>query len=146
VIKNITLEEWEAEQMKDPEFRSALEDLEPAYQVARLRMEKGLTQAQLAELVGTKQSSIARLESGASQPRLSFLRRVIKALNGQMNIEIVSESEVVTKEVKARDVKAPIQYVWINTAKFSEQDKGKSYAGILTNTISNNIFQEDLSQ
>jgi predicted transcriptional regulator len=94
VNENIRLEDWKAEQMQDPEFRAALEELEPAYQVARLRMEKGLTQAQLAELVGTKQSSIARLESGASQPRLSFLRRVIKAMNGRINIEIHSENEV----------------------------------------------------
>ena len=79
---NIRFEDWEADQMKDPEFRAAVEELEPAYQVARLRIMRGLTQEQVAELVGTKQSSIARLENGNTEPRLSFLRRVVEALGG----------------------------------------------------------------
>ena len=90
---NIRFEDWEADQMKDPEFRAAVEELEPAYQVARLRIMRGLTQEQLAELVGTKQSSIARLESGNTQPRLSFLRRVVEALGGRLDVRIISEEE-----------------------------------------------------
>ncbi len=42
------LEEWEAEQMQDPEFVAALAALEPAYQAARRRILRGLTQEQLA--------------------------------------------------------------------------------------------------
>ena len=38
--KMINFEDWEAEQMRDPEFRAAAEELEPAYQVARLRIIK----------------------------------------------------------------------------------------------------------
>ena len=41
---------------------------------------RALTQKELADLVGTKQPSIARLESGSDLPRLSFLRRVVEAL------------------------------------------------------------------
>ncbi len=74
------LEEWETERMQDPEFAAALAAREPAYQVARLRILRGLTQAQLADLVGTKQSSIARLESGVAPPNLSFLSKVAAAL------------------------------------------------------------------
>ena len=33
---NIRFEDWEAEQMRDPEFRAAAEELEPVHQVARL--------------------------------------------------------------------------------------------------------------
>ena len=87
---NIRFEDWEAEQMQNPEFRAAVEELEPAYQVARLRIKRGLTQQQLADLVNTHQSSIARLESGKTEPRLSFLHRVVKALGGQLEIRIVS--------------------------------------------------------
>jgi hypothetical protein len=47
---------------KDPEFVQAGKELEPGYQIARLRIQRGLTQSQLAELVGTNQPSIARLE------------------------------------------------------------------------------------
>ncbi len=90
---NIRFKDWEAEQMQDPEFRAAVEELEPAYQVARLRIKRGLTQKQLAKLVGTKQSSIARLESGRIEPRLSFLRRVVKALRGRLEVRITPQEK-----------------------------------------------------
>lgn len=85
---NIRFEDWEAEQMRDPEFRAAAEELEPAYQVARLRIIRGLTQEELAEKVGTKQSCIARLENGKRPPSLSFLRRVVEALDGDLEVHI----------------------------------------------------------
>lgn len=91
---SIRFEEWEAEQMTDPQFLEAAEELEPAYQVARLRTLRGLTQEQPAELVGTRQPSIARLESGNIEPRLSFLRRVVKALDGDMEIVITPKEQV----------------------------------------------------
>ena len=43
-----TLEEWEAEQMKDPEFRAACEALEPEYQLARLRIQLKLANKRAA--------------------------------------------------------------------------------------------------
>jgi DNA-binding XRE family transcriptional regulator len=86
--KTIPFEQAKAEMMQDSEFRKAYEALEPAYQVASLRVMRGLTQKQLADLVGTTQSSIARLESGKELPRLSFLRRVVEALGGQVTITI----------------------------------------------------------
>ena len=86
--KTIPLEQVKAELMQDPEFREAYDELEPAYQVARLRIMRGLTQQQLADLVGTSQSSIARLESGKELPRLSFLQRVVRALDGSLTITI----------------------------------------------------------
>ena len=95
---NIRFEDWLAEQMQDPELRQAMEELEPAYQVTRLRIARGLTQEQLAELVGTKQSSIARLESGKSEPRLSFLRRVVEALGGKLEVKITSQEETLEVE------------------------------------------------
>jgi transcriptional regulator with XRE-family HTH domain len=89
----ISLEEWEAEQMADPAFVAALAELEPAYQVARLRILRGLTQEQLAELVGTKQPGIARLESGVSTPTLSFLRKVAAALGARLEVRLVPLQE-----------------------------------------------------
>lgn len=93
VNANVRFEDWEAKQMEDREFRAAAEELEPAYQVARLRIMRGLSQEQLAELVGTKQPSIARLESGKVEPRLSFLRRVVEALGGRLEVRIAPLEE-----------------------------------------------------
>jgi len=87
-MSNIRFEEWEAEQLQDPAFREIAESMKPGHQVARLRIQKGLTQAELAELVGSHQSSIARLESGRVAPRLSFLQKVVEALGGELEIKI----------------------------------------------------------
>ena len=93
-MKNIQFEDWETEQFQDPEFREIAEGLEPGYQVARLRIRLGLTQAELAERVGTHQSSIARLESGNVVPRISFLRKVVAALGGKVEIKISSREDI----------------------------------------------------
>jgi predicted transcriptional regulator len=81
-------EEVKARLLQDPEFRKAYADLEPAYQIARLRIMRGLTQEELAEMVGTKQPSIARLESGKDTPTLGLLRRVAAALDARLTVTI----------------------------------------------------------
>jgi len=96
--KNKSFQEWEAELIQDPEFVEEAEKIKYAYQIIRLRLKRGLTQAQLAKIVGTKQSSIARLESGKIQPRLSFLRRVVKALDGDLELEIRGKEELQDKD------------------------------------------------
>jgi transcriptional regulator with XRE-family HTH domain len=79
--------------MRDPAFVAALAERQPAYQVARLRILRGLTQEQLAELVGTKQSSIARLEQGKAPPSLSFLRKVANALDARVEVRLTPIDE-----------------------------------------------------
>ncbi|MGI6250883.1 MAG: helix-turn-helix domain-containing protein [Anaerolineaceae bacterium] len=53
-------------------------------------MRKGLTQTELAKLAGTHQPAIARLEDGEDLPSLSFLRRVVEAMEGRLEV-IISE-------------------------------------------------------
>jgi transcriptional regulator with XRE-family HTH domain len=50
-------------------------------QLASLRRERGLTQAQLAERVGIHQSQLHRYEAGIAQPTLDVLRRIAVALS-----------------------------------------------------------------
>lgn len=88
-ISKTGFKDWQAEQLKDPEFVAAALELEPGYQIARLRMMRGLTQAQLAELVGTHQPSIARLENGENIPSMSFLQRVAAALNAKVEVRLM---------------------------------------------------------
>jgi transcriptional regulator with XRE-family HTH domain len=108
-VRNTTFEEWEAEQLQDPKFRAAVERLEPAYQIARLRISQGLTQKELARLVGTWQPSIARLESGKTEPSLSFLRRVVEALGGRLEVRIVAGEEAAMAEMPA--IPTPVESV-----------------------------------
>jgi len=86
-------EDWETEKNKDPEFITAAEKLEPGYQIARLRILRGLTQTQLAEMVGTRQPSIARLENGSSLPSISFLQKVAAALDAKIEVKLVLEGK-----------------------------------------------------
>jgi transcriptional regulator with XRE-family HTH domain len=103
---NVRFRDWLDERMRDPRFQAAMEELEPAYQVARLRMKRGLTQKELARLVGTRQSSISRLESGKSQPSVSFLRRIANALKARLVVEFVPQEESVRSELEVRNVTA----------------------------------------
>jgi transcriptional regulator with XRE-family HTH domain len=84
-------EDWEKEKLRNPDFLAAARQLEPGYQIARLRIERGLTQEQLAALVGTRQPSIARLENGNSLPSLSFLRRIAAALKATLEVRLIPE-------------------------------------------------------
>ncbi len=101
--KTVSLNEVLEGKLRDPEFRQAYEELEPAYQVARLRIMRGLTQAQLADLVGTKQPSIARLESGQEAPRLSFLKRVVEAMGGALTVKIEASPVASAREACAQE-------------------------------------------
>ncbi len=50
------------------------------------RIKKGYTQKQLADKIGKKQSSIARLEAGIHPPTISFLNEIAVALDTYMLI------------------------------------------------------------
>jgi transcriptional regulator with XRE-family HTH domain len=45
------------------------------------RIDKGLTQEELAKKIGTKQPSLARLEAARTSPSISFLNEIAKALD-----------------------------------------------------------------
>ena len=59
-----------------------------ADQVAERRIARGLSQKDLAELCGTTQSAIARLESGGRPPRIDTLLRIANALDCQLVVEL----------------------------------------------------------
>jgi transcriptional regulator with XRE-family HTH domain len=62
------------------------------------RILKGLTQTELADRIGTNQSSISRIESGASLPSLSFLMKVADALEATLSIPEFSSVTNLRKE------------------------------------------------
>jgi len=60
-----------------------------ADRVAERRAEMGLSQRELAELCGTTQSAIARLERGGRPPRIDTLLRIAEALECELVVELV---------------------------------------------------------
>jgi transcriptional regulator with XRE-family HTH domain len=59
-----------------------------AEQVTEQRKARGLSQKELAELTGTTQSAIARLESGGRPPRIDTLLRIAEALDCELIVEL----------------------------------------------------------
>ena len=80
---------------KDPEVLKELKNLELEYQIISqiitLRKEKKLTQKELAELIGDKQSNISRLESGNYNPTLAKLKKIADCLNQRLEIRFVDK-------------------------------------------------------
>jgi ribosome-binding protein aMBF1 (putative translation factor) len=56
--------------------------------VAERRKAWGVSQRELAELCGTTQSAIARVERGARPPRIDTLARIAAALDCELAIEL----------------------------------------------------------
>lgn len=66
---------------------------EIARQVTERRMAWDLSQKELADLCGTTQSAIARLEAGRRPPRIDTLERVGRALDCELKIELEPKTE-----------------------------------------------------
>ncbi|MDP3995481.1 MAG: helix-turn-helix transcriptional regulator [bacterium] len=85
---------FKTELLAKPGVNKAYKELGPEFAVIEAliegRLKRGMTQAQLARRIGTKQSAIARLESGTYNPTLSFLRKVTGALGAQLSISVRS--------------------------------------------------------
>ena len=63
-----------------------------AEQVSARRAEQGLSQRELAELVGTTQSAIARLERGGRPPRIDTLLNIADALDCDLVVDLVPKN------------------------------------------------------
>lgn len=78
--------------MKDPEIKAEYDRLGPEYEIIeaiiRKRLERGMSQKQLADKMGTKQSALSRLESGNYNPSLAFLKKVATALGTSVHISL----------------------------------------------------------
>ena len=79
-------------------FDEASERMEIALQIIKLREAHGLTQAQLAERVGTSQQTISRLENPGYQGHsLRTLRRIADALDARIEVRVVPNASPAAK-------------------------------------------------
>jgi len=76
--------------LENEEVRNEIKMNEAEYKIIEdiisTRMERNLTQKDLAELVGTRQSNISRLESGNYNPSLGFLQKVASAMGKKLEV------------------------------------------------------------
>jgi len=76
----------------NPALRREYEALAPQYEiidaVIAARIERKMTQADLAERADTKQSNISRFESGNYNPSVEFLQKLAGALDKHLEITL----------------------------------------------------------
>lgn len=82
---------------RSPEYRAQQAERAPFREIAWLlikyRMDSGLSQQELADLVGTSHSQISRIESGRHRTNLETLRRIASALDRNLVIGFESTDE-----------------------------------------------------
>ncbi len=93
MIKRPTIDQFRKKALKNPEVKSEYDALSSAYEMKRqmiaMRKKAGLTQEQMAELLGTKKSNISRLESVSSEnsPRLATIEDYARVLGYAIKVE-----------------------------------------------------------
>lgn len=83
----------EKRRKKDKVFADSYEigynDFKIGILLKELRMEKGLTQEEIAKKLKTKKSVISRMENHAEDIRLSTLEKIVEVLGKRIQIRIV---------------------------------------------------------
>lgn len=87
------LHKYLEKQMLNPEFRAEREatrvDFEVAKALIEARTSMNMTQKELAERSGIRQSNISRIESGSCSPTIATLQLLAKGLGKQLSINFI---------------------------------------------------------
>ena len=93
-IKAIDFQNYLAGQLKNQQVQKYYDEygkqLEIAYQILQLRKKEGISQAELAEKIGTTQSNVARMEAGQQNFTTDTLQKIALALKRDLKIEFVN--------------------------------------------------------
>jgi transcriptional regulator with XRE-family HTH domain len=86
------------------EYEALSEEFELLDEILKARADAGLTQAELAERIGTTQSAVARLESalGKHSPSLATLKRYASALGYRVQVRLVKERGLTARSTRTR--------------------------------------------
>ena len=88
-----TLDQYLADQLKNPKFKEEWDELEDEYQIieniVKARIEAHMTQTQLSEITGITQSDISKIENGNGNPSLKTLKKIAYAFGKKLKIEFV---------------------------------------------------------
>lgn len=91
-MNNISFTSWKKNFLRqNPKVNSEYQKLAPEMALVKsmiaARIKQRLTQAQLADRIGTKQSVISRVESGRANPSLQFLKKVAAGLECRLEVK-----------------------------------------------------------
>ena len=92
-MKDITLDDYLKQQLKNPKFKKGWEKSEAAYQLTKALIEarlKGrISQRELAKRAGTTQAVISRIENMNVSPSIRLLQRIANSLGKKLEIRFV---------------------------------------------------------
>lgn len=84
----------------------------PATLIRQARLDAGLTQAQLAERLGSSQPEVARLERAGANPTVRTLDRVLRATGHRLQARAVAAGVEVDESMLRRQLKeTPVQRI-----------------------------------
>jgi len=91
--KNNDFQSYLKENLKNPSFKKYFDEfgkqLEIAYQISELRKRRKMSQSDLARILGTTQSNIARMEAGQQNFTTITLQKIAEAFNCDLKIDFV---------------------------------------------------------
>ena len=106
--------------MQDTLEPVALEDLDPAALVRHSRRRANISQAVLAQRVGTTQSAVSRWERGHEEPRLARLAAILRACDLRATISLRSDDGVDRAQIRQQLAMTPEQRLAsvVNVSRF----------------------------
>jgi ribosome-binding protein aMBF1 (putative translation factor) len=91
----IRFEKLKARLLANPKVKAEYDALAPEFESAaelvRARSRAGLSQAELATRMGTRQSTIARLKSGQTLPSTKTLLRYVEATGSKFQVRLSAD-------------------------------------------------------
>ena len=91
-----TLKDLKERLMKNEKFRKEYYRKKPLVEfvneLIKLRSQKGITQEELAKMIGTKKSNISRIENAKQNISYEMMVRLVEALGGQLLITAHGDS------------------------------------------------------
>ncbi|MEX2624728.1 MAG: helix-turn-helix transcriptional regulator [Acidimicrobiia bacterium] len=73
------------------------------------RLEAGLSQAELAHRIGSRQPVVSRWESGEDEPRLSTLRRILRACGLSLSLSVDRQDDVDRSQIRQQLAMSPTE-------------------------------------
>ena len=91
-MKLLSFDQYFKDSLKDPEFKELWEKAEPKYQLSRQiikkRLEKKMSQQELAKKSGTTQAIISKIENASFNPTINLLERISLGLGSKLTFSI----------------------------------------------------------
>lgn len=119
--------------MTDKELLASRQSI--VQKLTQARLEKGLTQQQLALLIGTQRSNICRIESGTQNLSLDMLLKIAEALEKDIHFMLEERRKIMTNRYSIRLYDEEL-------ITFSLEEKGLE--GLRANILSSNLRKENI--